>query len=115
MKKESDEITFEMLKEIHNNLGYNPLGEKQTYLVDDFLVWSRQEGDFYWIWGGAIELADGREDPKYIIKDLPLYASKPSTYQDLLIDAWLKFLTNDEKTKENLGREHDMAKLALSL
>lgn len=105
MKKISD-ITFGELKEIRSLLGYNPLGEKHTYLVDDFLVWSRQEGDFYWIWSGAVELANGREDPKYIIKDLPFDASKSSTYRDLLIEAWLKFLNSEEKMKENLWLEH---------
>ena len=101
MKKES-EITFEMLKEIYQH--YNPLGHKHTFLVDDFLIWSREEGDFYWIWGGAVELANGKNDPKEIIKELP-FVKLPSVYKDLLVEAWLRFLNNDEKRRQSMLEE----------
>ena len=98
-------ITFKMLEEIYQH--YNPLGEKHTFLVDDFLVWSQEEGDFYWIWGGAVEWADGKDDPKEIIKELP-FVKLPSDYKDLLIDAWLRFLNNDEKLRGSMLKEYTL-------
>ena len=98
-------ITIEMLEEIYQH--YNPLGEKYTFLIDDFLVWSQQEGDFYWIWEGAVELANGSKDPKIIIKELP-FVKLPSDYKDLLVEAWLRFLNNDEKRKESMLEEYTL-------
>ena len=99
MKLSNVNITIEMLYEIYDH--YNPLGQKHTFLVDDFLAWSQEEGDFYWIWGGAVELANGKDDPKEIIKELP-FVKFPSDYRDLLIEAWLRFLNNDEKLKKGM-------------
>lgn len=96
-------ITFEMLKEIYHY--YNPLGQKHTFFVDDFLIWSQKEGDFYWIWEGAVEWADGRDDPKEIIKELP-FVKLPSDFKDLLIEAWLQFINDDPKLKESIWEEY---------
>ena len=98
-------ITFEMLTKIYEC--YNPLGEKHSFLVDDFLIWSQKEGDFYWIWGGAIELANGKDDPKEIIKELP-FVKLPSDYKDMLVEAWLRFLNNDEKLKKSMLEEYTL-------
>ena len=103
MKLPNVDITIEMLDEIYKH--YNPLGQKHTFLVDDFLVWSQKEGDFYWIWGGAVELADGKDDPKEIIKELP-FVKLPSDYKDLLVEAWLRFLNDDEKRRESMLKEY---------
>ena len=103
MKLPNVNITIEMLVEIYQY--YNPLGQKYTFLVDDFLIWSQKEGDFYWIWGGAVELADGKNDPKEIIKELP-FVKLPSDYKDLLVEAWLRFLNNDEKRRESMLEEY---------
>ena len=99
------EVTYEMLTKIYEY--YNPLGKKHSFLVDDFLVWSQEEGDFYWIWGGAVELANGKDDPKVIIKELP-FIKVPSDYKDLLVDAWLRFLNNDEKLKKSMLKEYTL-------
>jgi len=98
-------ITFKMLEEIYQH--YNPLGEKHTFLVDDFLVWSQEEGDFYWIWGGAVEWADGKDDPKEIIKELP-FVKLPSVYKDLLVEAWLRFLNKNEKIRKSMLEEYTL-------
>lgn len=98
-------ITFKLLEDIYQF--YNPLGEKHTFLVDDFLDWSKQEGEFYWIWEGAIELAGGIDDPKDIIKRWP-FVSIPSDYKDLLIDAWLRFLNGSEELKASLWKEYKL-------
>jgi hypothetical protein len=105
MKLPNVNITIEMLVEIYQH--YNPLGQKHTFLVDDFLIWSQKEGDFYWIWGGAVELADGKDDPKEIIKELP-FMKLPSDYKDLLVEAWLQFLNNDEKRRESMLEEYTL-------
>ena len=97
-------ITFEMLEEIYKS--YNPLGEKHSFLVDDFLVWSQKEGEFYWIWGGAVELANGKDDPKVIIKELP-FIKVPSDYKDMLVEAWLRFLNSDEKLVKTIEVEYE--------
>ena len=99
------EITYEMLSEIYES--YNPLGEKHSFLVDDFLIWSQKEGEFYWIWEGAVEWADGKDDPKEIIRELP-FVKLPSDYKDLLVDAWLRFLNNDEKLKKSMLEEYTL-------
>ena len=99
------EVTYEMLAKIYES--YNPLGEKHSFLVDDFLAWSQEEGEFYWIWGGAVELANGKDDPKVIIKELP-FIKVPSDYKDLLVEAWLRFLNNDEKLKESMLKEYTL-------
>ena len=94
-----------MLEEIYQH--YNPLGEKHTFLVDDFLIWSQREGDFYWIWEGAVELANGKDDPKEIIKELP-FVKLPSDYKNLLVGAWLRFLNNDKKRRESMLEEYTL-------
>ena len=94
-----------MLEEIYQY--YNPLGEKHTFLVDDFLAWSQEEGDFYWIWAGAVEWAGGKDDPKEIIKEMP-FVKLPSDYKDLLVAAWLRFLNNDDKHKKSMLAEHTL-------
>ena len=97
------EVTYEMLAKIYES--YNPLGEKHFFLVNDFLVWSQEEGEFYWIWGGAVELANGKDDPKVIIKELP-FIKVPSDYKDMLVEAWLRFLNSDEKLVKTLEAEY---------
>ena len=97
------EVTYEMLDKIYES--YNPLGEKHSFLVDDFLVWSQEEGEFYWIWGGAVELADGKYDPKVIIKELP-FIKLPSDFKDMLVEAWLRFLNSDEKLVKTIEVEY---------
>jgi len=100
-------VTFEMLTEIYEC--YNPLGEKHSFLVDDFLIWSQKEGEFYWLWGGAVELADGKGDPKAIIKELPFtkeVLSDYSDYKDLLVGIWLRFLNSDEKLAKTIEDEY---------
>ena len=99
------DITLDMLKEIYRH--YNPLGEKHTYFVDDFLIWSRDEGDFYWIMEGAVEVANGKEDPKVVIKDLP-FSDSPSDYKDLLVEAWLRFVNYDDKLKKSIWDEYTL-------
>ena len=98
-----EEITIEILEKIYQY--YNPLGQKYFYLVDEFLMWSRDEGDFYWIWEGAVELADGRDNPKNIIKELP-FIKLHSDYKNLLVEAWLRFLNCDGKRKESMLVEY---------
>ena len=96
-------VTYEMLAKIYEK--YNPLGEKHLFLVDDFLVWSQEEGEFYWIWGGAVELANGKDDPKVIIKELP-FIKVPSDYKDMLVEVWLRFLNSDEKLVKTIEDEY---------
>jgi hypothetical protein len=96
-------VTYEMLVEIYEC--YNPLGEKHSFLVDDFLVWSQEEGEFYWIWGTAVELAAGKGDPKAIIKELP-FIKVHSDYKDLLVEVWLRFLNSDEKLVKTIEIEY---------
>lgn len=96
-------VTYEMLLEIYKH--YNPLGDKHYFLVDDFLEWSQEEGDFYWIWGGAVEVANGKENPKDTIKNLP-FIKIDSDYKDLLVDAWLRFLNEDDTLRESMLEEY---------
>jgi hypothetical protein len=96
-------VTYGMLAKIYEN--YNPLGEKHSFLVDDFLIWSQKEGEFYWIWGGAVELAEGIFDPKIIIKELP-FIEASSDYRDMLVEVWLRFLNSDEKLVKTIEEEY---------
>ncbi len=70
--------------------------------MDDFLDWSKDEGDYYWIWGGALEWSNGGVNPKDIIKGLP-FIKLPS---DLLVDAWLRFLNSDPRLMESMWQEY---------
>ena len=98
-----NKVTYEMLVEIYEC--YNPLGEKHSFLVDDFLIWSQKEGEFYWIWELAVELMDGKGDPKVIIKELP-FIKAPSDYKDMLVEVWLRFLNSDEKLVKTIKAEY---------
>jgi hypothetical protein len=68
-------------------------------------VWSQEEGEFYWIWEGAVELADGKSDPKVIIKELP-FIEVNSDYKDMLVEVWLRFLNSDEKLVKTIENEY---------
>ena len=98
------EVTFEMLAKIYEK--HNPLGEKHSFLVDDFLIWSQKEGEFYWIWEGAIEFSEGKSDPKVIIKELP-FIKVPSDYKDMLVEVWLRFFNSDEKLVKTIEAEYE--------
>jgi hypothetical protein len=74
--------------------------------VNDFSVWSQKEGEFYWIWEGAVELANGEYDPKLIIKELP-FIKVPSDYKDMLVEAWLRFFNSDEKLVKTIEAEYE--------
>lgn len=99
------EVTYSMLLEIYQH--YNPLGEKYNFLVDDFLEWSKIKGEFYWIWGGALEWTNEKDDPKNILKELP-FVKLPSDYKDLLVEAWLRFINEDKTTRESMLREYEL-------
>ena len=86
-----------MLAKIYES--YNPLGMKHSYLVDDFLMWSQKEGEFYWIWAG-------KGDPKAIIKELP-FIKVPSDYKDMLVEVWLRFFNSDEKLVKTIEAEYE--------
>jgi hypothetical protein len=93
-------VTYEMLAKIYEI--YNPLGGKHSFLVNDFLVWSQKEREFYWIWAG-------KGDPKAIIKELPFtkeVLSDYSDYKDLLVGIWLRFLNSDEKLAKTIEDEY---------
>ena len=103
------EVTYSMLLEIYQYYNYNPLGEKYNFLVDvdDFLEWSKIKGEFYWIWGGALEWTNEKDDPKDILKELP-FVKLPSDYKDLLVEAWLRFINEDKTTRESILREYEL-------
>jgi hypothetical protein len=111
-----EKVRFKDVIDLRKWCGYNPLGEKKTYLVRDFILWLVNQGKWYYIEEGANDvLSKYKRDfigiPE-VLRDFPYWEEGDyigpdlEVFRDLLREDWAEFLTKDPEVNRRFWVEY---------
>ena len=129
-----EKVRFKDVIDLRGWCGYNPLGEKKTYLVRDFILWLVNQGKWYYIEEGANKVLDISrktfDDISEVLRDFPFLGDSDDDYsdieiepevfvdmtrkdwlelevfRDLLREDWAEFLTKDPEVNRRFWVEY---------